>query len=307
MKTVVGIKFKQDGKTYFFDPCKLELKKGDKVVAQTAMGDEVGEVVVPSREINEKEFGKELKNIIRIATNKDLKNLENAKKKEKEAFDVCLKKIKKYDLPMELVEVDFKFDSSKAIFYFVSDNRVDFRELVKDLASVYKTRIEMRQIGVRDQVKRIGGNGICGRQLCCCSFLNNFDGVSIKMAKEQNASLNPSKISGCCGRLMCCLKYEQNVYEEKNKKLPHVGDIVETEDGEGSVVEVETLKEIVRVQFKNDEGSSYKKYDASEVKIIKTADKNKKVNSEEELENLKELEKLEKLEKEEKKNISNNN
>ena len=200
---------------------------------------------------------------------------------------------------MTLTDVEYKFDNSKILFYFTADGRIDFRELVKDLAAVYKTRIELRQIGVRDEVKRIGGNGVCGRELCCCTFLSDFEAVSIKMAKEQNISLNPSKISGNCGRLMCCLKYEQEVYEEKLNRLPSVGSIVQTPDGDGEVDSVETLKEKIRVKLKDGEGYFYKKYDASELKIIKSA--SKEVVDKEEHANKKELEELEKLQKEDKK------
>ena len=305
MKNIVGVRFKENGKTYFFDPEYLKLNKKDMVVVQTSQGEDIGEIVIDKREIDESQFDKDLKKVIRIATSKDLKHYEKLKQKEKEAFAVCNEKIKKHNLPMNLVEVEFRFDDSKVIFYFTSDNRVDFRDLVKELAAIYKTRIELRQIGVRDEVRKIGGNGICGRQLCCCSFLKNCEMVSIKMAKEQSASLNPSKISGACGRLMCCLRYEQEVYEEKNKRLPKVGDIVKTEDGEGIISDVETLKEIVTVQYKNEEGNSYKKYDATDVKVIKSNGKASKqeLNSEE-LENLKELEEMEKLAKEEAKNMN---
>ena len=196
---------------------------------------------------------------------------------------------------MNLTEVEYKFDNSKILFYFTADGRIDFRELVKDLAAIFKTRIELRQIGVRDEVKRIGGNGVCGRELCCCSFLGNFETVSIKMAKEQTVSLNPSKISGNCGRLMCCLKYEQEVYEEKLKRLPKVGAIVKTADGEGTVDSLETLKEIVRVKLKDGDDTFYKKYPATEVKILKNIEK-KEIDPEEK-EHMKELEELEKLEK----------
>ncbi len=305
MKNIVGVRFKENGKTYFFDPEYLKLNKKDMVVVQTSQGEDIGEIVIDKREIDEKQFDKDLKKVVRIATNKDLKHYEKLKQKEKEAFKVCNEKIQKHNLPMNLVEVEFRFDDSKVIFYFTSDNRVDFRDLVKELAAIYKTRIELRQIGVRDEVKKIGGNGVCGRQLCCCSFLKNCEMVSIKMAKEQSASLNPSKISGACGRLMCCLRYEQEVYEEKNKRLPKVGDIVKTEDGEGTISDVETLKEMVMVQFKNEEGNSYKKYDAADVKVIKRNGKASKqeLNSEE-LENLKELEEMEKLAEEEAKNMN---
>ena len=237
-----------------------------------------------------------LKKVIRIATYKDNKHFEYCKKTEKEAFKVCQEKIKKHKLDMNLIDVEYKFDNSKILFYFTADGRIDFRELVKDLAAIYKTRIELRQIGVRDQVKRIGGNGVCGRELCCCTFLRDFEAVSIKMAKEQNISLNPSKISGNCGRLMCCLKYEDNVYAEKLSRLPHVGAIVKTEDGEGEVDSIETLKERIKVKFQNEEGYSYKRYDAKDVKIIK--DVVQEQINEEELEHKKELEELENLEKE---------
>ena len=236
-----------------------------------------------------------LKKVIRIASQKDLKNYEENKSKEIEAFKICEEKIKKYNLNMHLTDVEYKFDNSKILFYF-TDGRIDFRELVKDLAAIFKTRIELRQIGVRDEVKRIGGNGVCGRELCCCSFLGDFETVSIKMAKEQNISLNPSKISGNCGRLMCCLKYEQDVYEDKLKRLPKIGSIVKTEDGEGVVDSIETLKEIVRVKLKDEEDNYfYKKYPASSIKILKSAFSNEN-SSEEETENSKELQELENLE-----------
>ena len=225
---------------------------------------------------------------------KDIKRHEECKKIEEEAFKVCQEKIKEHGLNMVLTEVECKFDNSKILFYFTADGRIDFRDLVRDLAAIYKTRIELRQIGVRDEVKRIGGNGVCGRELCCCSFLSDFETVSIKMAKEQNISLNPSKISGNCGRLMCCLKYENEVYEEKLKKLPNIGAIVKTEDGEGEVDNIEILKERIRVRFKNEEGFTYKKYDAKDVKIIKDVEKERE--DEEEIQNKKELEELEKLE-----------
>lgn len=306
MKNIVGVRFKKTGKVYFFDPGYIQLNLKDKVVVETSMGEDIGEVVINKRNIEENKLTKPLKKVIRLANPKDLKRLEENVGKEKKAFKVCQQKIKEYNLNMNLVEVEFRFDNSKAIFYFTADGRIDFRELVKDLAAIYKTRIELRQIGVRDEVRKIGGNGVCGRELCCCSFLNDFDIVSIKMAKEQSASLNPSKISGNCGRLMCCLKYEQNVYEEKNSRLPREGAIVETADGKGVVCGVETLKEKIKVQFENEEGKSYKTYDAVDIKIIKNpkAKKNDANTNKEDLENLKELEKLEKLEKEERKNVS---
>lgn len=298
MKNIVGIRFKKPGKIYFFDPDELEIKKQDKVVVETAMGQELGEVVISKRAVPEESLTAPLKKVIRIATQKDLKHQEENKKKEEEAFKICEEKIRKYKLDMHLTEVEYKFDNSKILFYFTADGRIDFRELVKDLAAVFRTRIELRQIGVRDEVKRIGGNGVCGRELCCCSFLGNFETVSIKMAKEQNMSLNPSKISGNCGRLMCCLKYEQEVYEEKLNRLPKIGAIVKTEDGEGIVDSIETLKEIIRVKLKDGDDIFYKKYPVSEVKIIKNVGK-EEVDPEER-EHLKELQELEKLEKMEK-------
>ena len=301
MKNIVGVRFKKPGKIYFFDPGYLKINQKDKVIVETSFGEELGEVVINKRNMSNSKLSAPLKKVIRIATSKDLKHYEENKKKEKEAFKICEDKIKKYKLDMHLTDVEYKFDNSKILFYFTADGRIDFRELVKDLASIFKTRIELRQIGVRDEVKRIGGNGVCGRELCCCSFLNDFETVSIKMAKEQNISLNPSKISGNCGRLMCCLKYEQDVYEDKLKRLPKIGSTVKTVDGEGIVDSIETLKEIVRIKFKDeDDNNFYKKYPASEVKIIKNGSVNKM--DDEEKENLKELQKLEELEKQDSKN-----
>lgn len=293
MGKVIGVRFKRPGKVYFFDAGNIDVKVKDKVIVETAMGQEMGEVLVNNKNLTNNKIKASLKPIIRVATEKDLKHLEENKEKEKEAFKVCEDKIKKHKLNMHLVDTAYTFDNAKLLFYFTADNRIDFRELVKDLAAIFKTRIELRQIGVRDEVRRIGGNGVCGRELCCCTFLNNFDTVSIKMAKEQNIALNPAKISGNCGRLMCCLKYEQDAYEDKLKKLPKVGAIVKTEDGEGTVDNVEILKEIVRVKIKDGEDTFYKKYPASEIKIIKNIE-SKELNQEEK-ENLKELEKLEKL------------
>lgn len=298
MKKIIGVRFKKLGKIYFFNPERLYIKKGDKVVVETAQGDEYAEVLIPNRIVEDDKIIAPLKKVKRIATYKDTKHFEECKKKEKEAFEVCQKKIKEHNLDMTLTDVEVKFDDSKILFYFTADGRIDFRDLVKDLATIYKTRIELRQIGVRDEVKRIGGNGVCGRELCCCTFLSDFESVSIKMAKEQNISLNPSKISGNCGRLMCCLKYEDNVYTEKLAKLPHIGAIVKTEDGEGEVDSIETLKERVRVKIKNadDEGFVYKKYDAKDIKVIKDVEVEQL--DEEEIKNKEELEKLEKLENE---------
>jgi len=297
LKNIIGVKFKKTGKVYFFDPGKLHIRVGEHVIVDNAMGEDYGEVVIGNRKIETEKITAPLKKVIRIATKEDKKHYEENKKKEKEAFGICVNKIKKYKLDMNLTEVEYKFDNSKLLFYFTADGRIDFRELVKDLAAIFKTRIELRQIGVRDEVKRIGGNGVCGRELCCCSFLSGFETVSIKMAKEQNISLNPSKISGNCGRLMCCLKYEQEVYEEKLKRLPKVGAIVKTPEGEGIVEAVETLKEIVRVKIKDEEnegGYLFKKYQANEIEIVK--------NGQEEQEGkiiYRELEELEEMSKNE--------
>lgn len=299
LKNIVGIRFKKLGKIYFFNPKEIKLQTGDKIIVETSQGEEYAEVLIPNRYVEDEKIVAPLKKVLRIATNKDIKRHEECKKIEKEAFKVCEEKIKEHKLNMTLTDVECKFDNSKMLFYFTADGRVDFRELVRDLAAIYRTRIELRQIGVRDEVKRIGGNGVCGRELCCCTFLNDFETVSIKMAKEQNISLNPSKISGNCGRLMCCLKYENEVYEDKLKHLPNVGAIVKTEDGVGEVDNIEILKEQLRIKFKGEEGYTYKKYDAKDVKVIK--DVAREQVDEEEIQNKKELEELEKLEQEDKK------
>lgn len=299
MKNIIGVRFRKLGKVYFFNPKWLEVKKGDHVIVDTAQGEEYAEVIIPNRKVEDEKIIAPLKNVLRLASEADTKHYQDCRKKEEEAFKICSKKIKEHKLDMILTDVEYKFDNSKILFYFTADGRIDFRELVKDLAAIYKTRIELRQIGVRDEVKRIGGNGVCGRELCCCTFLSDFEAVSIKMAKEQNISLNPSKISGNCGRLMCCLKYEQEAYEEKLNRLPSIGSIVKTPDGNGEVDSVETLKEKIRVKLKDGEGYFYKKYDSSDITIIKSATK-EIIDSEEE-ENKKELEELEKLQKEDKK------
>lgn len=268
-KIVIGVKFKEAGKIYYFDPKGEKFEKGDFVIVETSLGEQYTEVVVANKEIAESSLAAPLKPIIRKANFKDKKHNEENKRKEKDALKTAEKLIKKYKLDMNLTDVEYTFDNSKLLFYFTADGRIDFRDLVKELASVFKTRIELRQIGVRDEVRKIGGNGICGRELCCCSFLENFDSVSIKMAKQQNIALNAAKISGNCGRLMCCLRYENEVYEEKLKRLPKVGAIVKTEDGEGTVDSLETLKEKVRVKLKDGEGFYYKKYDAKDIKVIK--------------------------------------
>ena len=300
MKNIIGVRFKKLGKIYFFNPKRLRVKKGDKVIVETAQGEEFGEVMIPNRNVTEDKIVEPLKKVLRIANGKDYKRFQQCRDLEKKAYEVCKKKIKEHGLQMTLTDVEVKFDNSKILFYFTADGRIDFRELVKDLAAIYKTRIELRQIGVRDEVKKIGGNGVCGRELCCCTFLNDFEAVSIKMAKEQNISLNPSKISGNCGRLMCCLKYESEVYEEKLKKLPHIGAIVKTEECEGEIDSIETLKEKIRVKIKNGDDYIYRKYDVKDIEVIK--DEEKERLDEEEIEHQKELEELEELEKLEKRN-----
>ena len=292
MKNIVGVRFKKPGKIYFFDPGNLKITRQDYVIVETAQGQEYGEVAIANRSIPDEKVKAPLKKVIRIATVKDKKHHEENKQKEKEAFKICEEKIAKHKLDMNLTEVEYKFDNSKIIFYFTADGRIDFRELVKDLAAIFRTRIELRQIGVRDEVKRIGGNGICGRELCCCSFLGNFETVSIKMAKEQNISLNPSKISGNCGRLMCCLKYEQEVDGGKVERGPKLGAIGKTLDGEGEVCGIETLAEKVKVKLKDGDDFYYKKYDAKDVKIIKDGKEEENNCSKEELAELKEMEKL---------------
>ncbi len=288
-KTIIGIKFKKPGKIYFFDPKNEKFKKGDFVIVDTANGMEFAEVIVENKEMPEEKLVNPLKSIIRKATYKDIKHNEENKRKEQEALKKAERLAKKHNLEMTITEVEYTFDNSKLLFYFTADGRIDFRDLVKDLAAVYKTRIELRQIGVRDQVKKIGGNGVCGRELCCCTFLDTFDSVSIKMAKEQNIALTPSKISGNCGRLMCCLKYEQEVYEEKLSRLPKVGAIVKVQDeGEGIVDSIETLKEKIRIKFKDKDGFYYRKYDAKDVQIIKDVEEKNDDIEDEELKKLEE-------------------
>lgn len=299
MKNIVGVRLREEGgKIYFFDPNNIELKKNDHVIVDTQLGPEFGTIVIAKREVSDDQIVHPLKKVVRIATTQDEKKQEDNLKKNKRAFDICKEKIAEHKLEMDLVEARYLFDRSKLMFYFTAEDRIDFRDLVKDLAAIFKTRIELRQIGVRDQVKRLGGNGPCGRELCCCSFLSDFDTVSIKMAKEQNLSLNASKITGLCGRLMCCLRYEQNVYDDKMKKLPHVGAVVKTEDGEGTVDQVEVLKEILRVKLQDEnENFYYKRFNAADVKIIrdnKRKNSNDEDTTEEELAELKRIEAMDK-------------
>ncbi|MCR5720631.1 MAG: hypothetical protein K6F84_08695 [Lachnospiraceae bacterium] len=294
MVKVIGVRFRTAGKIYFFDPLEFEIKKGDHVIVETARGVEYGTVVTPCREVEEDKVVQPLKPVTRMATEEDTQKEAENKIKEKEAFKICLEKIKDHGLLMKLIDAEYTFDNNKVVFYFTADGRIDFRELVKDLAAVFRTRIELRQIGVRDETKMLGGIGICGRPLCCSSYLSDFIPVSIKMAKEQNLSLNPTKISGACGRLMCCLKNEEDVYEEYNRKLPGMGDRVETPEGvEGEVVGVNVLRQLVRVLVEENDEKEIHEYDASTLKFRKR--KNRKEEfTKEELEEIKALELLEK-------------
>ena len=285
MIEIIGVRFKRVGKIYYFTPNGVNIDVGEKVIVETSRGVECGEVVLGNREIKEGELKVPLKDIIRVATEKDLDKIEQNKKSEEEAFKICEEKIAKHGLNMKLVDVECTFDNNKLLFYFTSETRVDFRELVKDLASVFRTRIELRQIGVRDEAKMLGGLGICGRPFCCKPFLGDFQPVSIKMAKDQSLSLNPSKISGTCGRLMCCLKYEQEGYEELIKGLPKVGAFVETPDGEGNVVDINILTGKIRV--KNSDTEAVNTYIKDDIKVIKDG------SSKEDSEELNELKVLE--------------
>jgi cell fate regulator YaaT (PSP1 superfamily) len=271
MAEVVGIRFKEVGKVYYFDPDSMKFKKGDKAIVETARGVECGEVAMENREVPEEEIVKPLKRIIRAATEADLKIVAENREKEKKAFDICEQKIRAHKLEMKLVDVEYTFDSSKILFYFTADGRVDFRELVKDLAGVFRTRIELRQIGVRDESKMIGGFGICGRPFCCSSFLGDFQPVSIKMAKEQGLSLNPTKISGTCGRLMCCLKYEQEAYEHLLRHTPKIGAIVETREGRGTVLDNNLLTGMLTIRLDRRPDAAPVVIERHQVKLIRDA------------------------------------
>lgn len=269
MVTVVGVRFKKAGKIYYFDPDELPIQIGDYVILETVRGIEFGEVVVGKKQVSENEIVAPLKKVLRIATKEDIEHYNNNKENEAEAFNICLEKIKEHGLEMNLIDVEYTFDNNKIIFYFTADGRIDFRELVKDLATIFKTRIELRQIGVRDESKIIGGLGPCGRPLCCSTFLGDFEPVSIKMAKDQNLSLNPTKISGICGRLMCCLKYEQDVYESIRSELPKVGSIIMAEEKEMKVAEVDVIRRKLKVKMKNADGIEiFKEYDPEDVTVI---------------------------------------
>ena len=258
MASVIGVRFRNAGKLYYFDPGELWPTAGDAVIVETARGLEYGEVVTGVKEVNDEQITPPLKKVIRVATAEDAQHQKENESKEKDALAICQKKISEHKLQMKLVGCEYTFDNSKILFYFTSDKRVDFRVLVKDLASVFRTRIELRQIGVRDEAKMIGGLGLCGRPVCCAAFLGDFQPVSIKMAKEQSLSLNPTKISGVCGRLMCCLKYEEDNYEATRKRMPKVGKEVITPDGNGIVVDLNILKETVRVRIPKGDGTEQK-------------------------------------------------
>lgn len=289
MTKIVGIRFRTAGKIYYFDPVDFELDMAMHVIVETARGIEMGTVLIPPKEVDDDKVVSPLKPVIRVATDEDEKTVERNKEKEKEAFAICKEKIIKHGLEMKLVDAEYTFDGNKLLFYFTADGRIDFRQLVKDLASIFKTRIELRQIGVRDETKILGGIGICGRCLCCHTYLSEFAPVSIRMAKEQNLSLNQTKISGVCGRLMCCLKNEQETYEELNRRLPGIGDTVTTPDGiQGNVQSVNVLRQLVKVVVEIGDEKEIQEFPVGELKF---RSRKKKVKvSEQELKELKDLE-----------------
>jgi len=274
MIEIIGLRFKTAGKIYYFDPNGRKIRRGTGVIVDTVRGMEYGICEIENKMVEEDPSFMPVRKIIRIANDRDLETLEKNKEREKEAFDICLEKIKSHDLGMKLIDVELTFDTTKIIFYFTAEGRVDFRELVKELAGVFRMRIELRQIGVRDESKFLNGIGMCGRTLCCATFLSEFQPVSMKMAKDQNLSLNPSKISGICGRLMCCLKYEEETYEELNKGMPGVGDTIKTADGQGDVLSVSTLRRTVRAAIRKNqhEPPSINTYEADDVTVIKKAE-----------------------------------
>lgn len=297
MITVVGVRFKKAGKIYYFDPDSLDINKDDYVVVETARGIEFGNVTVGPKQVSEDEIVQPLKKVIRVAQEEDFIIHQNNKEKAKEAFKICERKIAEHGLEMKLIDVEYTFDNNKVIFYFTADGRVDFRELVRDLAAIFKTRIELRQIGVRDEAKMIGGLGPCGKPICCATFLGEFEPVSIKMAKEQSLSLNPSKISGLCGRLMCCLKYEQEVYEELLKNIPAVGSIVLTPEGKGTVMETFTLLQMVKVRVKlEDDTEELVNYKVDEIILTDEKDPDYEVEEEEDIDDIENIENLEDVE-----------
>lgn len=283
MEKVVGVRFRNVGKIYYFNPKNYKVKVGDHVIVETARGVEYGRVVLEPRSVKEDEVVHPLKEVLRVATKEDEDHEAENRQKEKEAFKICKKKIREHELDMKLIDAEYTFDNNKVLFYFTADGRIDFRQLVKDLASVFKTRIELRQIGVRDETKILGGIGICGRTLCCHTYLSEFAPVSIKMAKEQNLSLNQTKISGVCGRLMCCLKNEQETYEELNKKLPGLGDTVTTPDGlQGTVQSVNVLRQLVKVVVEVDDEKEIQEYPVADLKFRPKRKKAKEQKSDEE-------------------------
>ena len=288
MATVIGVRFKNVGKMYYFDPGDARPKKGDHAIVETARGVECGEVTMECREVSDDNIVQPLKKVIRIATKEDLARVEDNHRREKSAFEICCKKIAAHKLEMKLVDVEYTFDNSKILFYFTADGRVDFRELVKDLAGVFRTRIELRQIGVRDESKMLGGIGICGRPFCCSTFLGGFQPVSIKMAKEQGLSLNPVKISGACGRLMCCLKYEQAAYQDLLRSTPKVNAVVITPDGKGTVIDQNILTGMLTIQLDKAPDAAPKTFHMKDVKVVR--DGRIHVNKKE-LEQLRSLEK----------------
>ena len=271
MTKVIGVRFRKAGKVYYFDPLDFDIKQGSNVIVETARGVEYGFVVLAPKEVEEDKVIQPLKPVIRPATPEDDEIERKNREKEKDAFKICLEKIRKHELEMKLIDCEYTFDNNKVLFYFTADGRIDFRELVKDLASVFKTRIELRQIGVRDESKMMGGIGVCGQQFCCSRFLSDFTPVSIKMAKEQGLSLNPSKISGSCGRLMCCLSYEQNVYEYLNSITPGVGSYVRTDDGTGTVTEVSLLAGKLKVRLDRNKDGVPKEYSVDDISVIRRA------------------------------------
>ena len=300
MVKVIGVRFRTAGKIYYFDPLNFQVKRGDHVIVETARGVEYGTVVGSPREVEDDMVVQPLKPVLRVATERDDEQEAGNKAKEKEAFKICQEKIRKHGLEMKLIDAEYTFDNNKVLFYFTADGRVDFRELVKDLAGVFKTRIELRQIGVRDETKILGGIGICGRVLCCHSHLSEFIPVSIKMAKEQNLSLNPGKISGVCGRLMCCLKHEEETYEELNRRLPNTGDYVTTDDGlKGEVSSVNVLRQLVKVLVEVNDEKELREYKVEQLKFRRRQHGRGRKNGEGDEKEMKELEKLERQEKKE--------
>ena len=300
MVKVIGVRFRTAGKIYYFDPLNFQVKRGDHVIVETARGVEYGTVVGSPREVADDKVVQPLKPVLRVATERDDEQEAGNKAKEKEAFKICQEKIRKHGLEMKLIDAEYTFDNNKVLFYFTADGRVDFRELVKDLAGVFKTRIELRQIGVRDETKILGGIGICGRVLCCHSHLSEFIPVSIKMAKEQNLSLNPGKISGVCGRLMCCLKHEEETYEELNRRLPNAGDYVTTDDGlKGEVSSVNVLRQLVKVLVEVNDEKELREYKVEQLKFRRRQHGRGRKNGEGDEKEMKELEKLERQEKKE--------